>query len=411
MEWKEKFEKSNNRIKNDIKQKTKDNIDLTKQKIEHTDAVQFMKQKGFKAKASFVGNKIKDSKLGQTVRKIGKVAGNIINFIVANAIPIAIISGIFVFGTTAAINAIAISQALGTSPHYYCYLDPPEAVKNSIEYQQYCQNDATYIKMDSVNGHYVVQDGPGPCVSCSVLNMLIRFYYANNINIYNYLWQSNGTYAPIGSSIIANRDEYNLRLFVTGSDLMNDSSKWAATNIPNGSKEFAENHGKKDYTMANWGYLRDPAINVTNGYPDLSTNDNWVWDLSLENDAPGTDWSAQWYSGNNVTIEGTKATFVQERRAFRSLEEFKILLDAHPAGIVVYRQYAAGQNHGILVTGYNESTGTFMVVDPALSIMGGYETSADMCAGGIFNNAILSDPAGSTNGFANIIAFAYIEQG
>lgn len=418
MGWKEQFNRANTRIKNNIKQDAKDKLDLTKQKVEHSSVARFTKQKGLKNKAKFIGkgalNKFKSTNLYQNVKKFVGNVGKVLDFIIANIVPISIISAVLVLGTNIAIMSIGFVQAVGETPHYYCYTNPSDAIKNSKAYKQYCENDTSYIKMDTVNGHYVVQDGPGPCCACSVLNMLIRFYHSNNINIYDFLWQSNGQYAPIGSSIIApSRDQYNLRLFITGSGGVNDSTKWAANLSTNGSKEFAENHGKPDYTMANWGYLRDPTIN--GGYTDVSTNENWVWDLSLENDSEGTDWSAQWYNGNHISIEGTKATFVHEDRAFRSLEEFKIILGAHPAGVVVYREYKPGKNHAILVTGYNESTGQFTVVDPALGLMGGFEQSADNCVSSdgvpIFNNAILSNPSGTTNGCNNMKSFTYLEQG
>lgn len=427
MSWNEKFDKadsqikkSNSKLKDDISQKTKAKLDLTKQKIEHSNAVQFVKQKGFKNKAKFIGkgalNKFKNTNLAKNLQNIAKGVTKGAQFIVANIVPISIISGILVLGSNFTIMGVGIAQSIGETPHYYCYANPSDEIKQSKEYKQYCENETSFVKFSTVNGHYVMQDGPGPCCSCSVLNMLIRFYTNNSINIYDYLWQSNGQYAPIGNSILTtDKNQYNMRKFITSTYGKNDDSLWhAKENLPNGSMEFAKNHGKENYTMANWGYVRDPSID-SGGYTSLATNENWVWDLSLENNAEGTDWGAQWSTGNKVTIEGITATFVHESRPFRSLEELKIILNAHPAGIVVYRTYATGHNHAILVTGYNESTKKFTVIDPALGVMGGYEHDADSCVYGsgvqIFNNAILNDPAGKSYGFDNVLSFTYIEQG
>lgn len=420
MSWKDRFDKANSHIKDSIKQKTSDKIDLAKNKIAHSNAAQFANQKGLKNKAAFLGksalNKAKNTNAAKKLQNAAKKAAKAAQFIASNIVPISIICGVLVFGSNLAIMVVGITQAVGETPHYYCETDPSDSVKQSKEYKQYCENETSFMKFSDIDGHYVVQDGAGPCCSCAMLNMLIRFYYANGINIYDYLWQSDGKYAPIGNSILTdNSAQYNLRLFITG-NISENTDPWRAKLGVNGSKDFAKSHGKNDYTMANWGYLRDPTINNSEGYGDLSTNENWVWDLSLENDAPGTGWEAQWYSGNNVTIEGTTATIVHESRAIRSINEFKILLNAHPAGIVVYREYTPGNNHAILVTGYDESTGRFTVVDPARGFYGGFEHDADECVSGggvtIYNNDILSDPSGTAaNGCNHMMSFTYIEEG
>ena len=43
------------------------------------------------------------------------------------------------------------------------------------KYKQYCENETSFMKFSDIDGHYVVQDGAGPCCSCAMLNMLISY--------------------------------------------------------------------------------------------------------------------------------------------------------------------------------------------------------------------------------------------
>lgn len=430
---KEQFHNAAERIDNDIKQGANDILDSIDDKVKYSGVGQFAQQKGFKNKASFVANgalnKFKGTDVYKAFKSVKKGIGAVLNFILMNWLLILIIAIVVPLVATLGLYAFSIAQGIGETPHYYCYTNPGPEIRKSKEYMQYCTNDASYIDFSDVNGHYVVQDGPGPCTACCVLNMLIRFYYSNDINIYNYMWQSNGQYGQLGNTLESpDKNEYNFRRWITGYIGANTYSSFVAKGQPNGSIEFAASFGKPDYTMANWGYLRDPSIDNGEGYGDMN-NENWVWDLSIpENNGEGSSWGTQWYNGHQVTIEGTTATIVEVDEPIKSLDDFKELLIAHPAGIIVYRKYAEDSNpsnvpmHGILVTGYDEDNQSFTIVDPAWGMSGGYErlaTDTVIKSYGveIFNNDILSDPAGQTECnvqgkfLPNITKYVYIEEG
>lgn len=423
---KEQFHNAKERISGDIKQGASDTLNSIKDKAKYSSVGRFAQEKGFKNKAKFIGkgalNKFKSTDVYNTFKKVQKGIGNFLNFIIANWQIILIIIAVLLVASTLALFAVSIAQTIGENPHYYCYTNPSPEIRKSKEYMQYCTNDASYIKFDDVNGHYVVQDGAGPCTACCVLNMLIRFYYSNDINIYNYLWQSNGQYGSVGNTLQAtDSNEYNFRRYITGYIGKNEDM-FTAKGQPNGSIDFAASFGKSNYTMANWGYLRDPTIDSGEGYGDMN-NENWVWDLSIaENNGEGSSWGTQWGNGRSVTIEGTTATFVEVNEPIKSLDDFKELLIAHPSGIIVYRQYgvmtgSSYPRHGILVTGYDEDNQCFKIVDPAFGMSGGYErlaTDGDCIKSNgveIFNNSILSDPTGSTYGQPNMMKYVYLKEG
>ena len=414
-------EKNKTRMGHHYKAKTHDNNDKSiksgglKDKYNHSDLKKFNDSKGFKNKAKFALNKGKDdlkgTKIAETIQKIIQRTQRIIANISANIIPIAITIAVIVTLWNLAIFGTSIVQSIGQTPHYYCELDADSNMKKSSLYKQYCSSgSSSSFELSNLNGHYLVQDGSGPCWCTSMANLLLRYYTKKGINFYDYLFDETGKY----STTVSATDSYNnygpstVRQFVIANlpgELGKNEFAW---NTKYGSIEFAANNGKLGYTMANWGYLRDDSLDYSNVTMDDSftekndNNENWVWDLSLDPSSPIAQWNEA-HEGTFV-IEGITATRVTVHDATWSSSDFlKNLLDEHPSGIVVWRDYGTSQ-HAILVTGYLDDV--FYVVDPQLGTEGGFEgpvTSRNFNTPNAWTNEILSSPP-------NEVTYTYIEE-
>ena len=357
--------------------------------------------------------------LAQKIKKLLK-------FIKKNLKAILAISAIVTFGSNAILFGSSLIHAIGETPHYYCDVDPPAAIKNSHAYQQYCVlNNGSNFTLDEINGHYIMQDGSGPCLACAFANMFLRYFTRNNINFYDYLWQEDGQY-PVERQIQASIGS-TWRTFTnynSSAKNLKDDGTEKYTNKGDaylgGVKKFGQKYGH-NITMADWGYLRDDSKIYTGqpigqAYDNLSANEKWVYDLSVWNSwDPGSTWTVGFGTGANVTIEGVKATLVVIRRdevssnnwQYNSGDDLRKLLDEHPSGIMVYRVYDGDRHHAILVSSYNPD-GTFNVVDSGKGLLGGFEgpaSSDTFCITRIYNDNVLNNP--NQNG---IIWYAYIEE-
>ena len=370
---------------------------------------QFLGAKGFKGKAKFLGNKIKNSnavtRLMNTMKKIFGKFKSVTKFIISNAYAILISSSGIILTGVAVIFIISFTQALGTSPHYYCDLKPNDATKDTELYKRYCQNNYDRILLSTMNGHYIVQDGNGPGEACAVHNMLLRFWYLNGFNWYDMLWGKDGQY-PIDSDY--KMSYYNgaktIREYVIGGQLQSGKQTKAGPHSEGmiGSTTFAKLH-KSNYTGANWGYVRDESIKIADGkekYKDLASNSKWVWDLSAKSD---TSWIVNNLSTMTPTglyaSKGNEIKIVKETKVWENAQELVDILygnlgnKKHAEGIVAVPY----SGEPILVTGYDVERDCFTVIDSTLGMLGGFEgpiTKKTFSRGIGITNEVLCNPKG-----------------
>ena len=409
MSWQDKVNRTSNRAKKPVANKDAKHFD-GKKLVDNIGKGSVNAFKGIKNRAL---GKMKSydayKKVQEIITKMQKVA----TFITSNIKVIGIVSAIVAIIWNAAIFGISIVQSLGPTPHYYCEIDADKTMKKSAMYQQYCSKKKSGFELNNLNGHYFVQDGSGPCTCTSKLNLLLRYYARKEINLYDYAWDETGKYdfEKIQSDVKSdtNSDD-TLRHFANG-NIQEASDDYSTTN-KYGSREFAAKNGIADYTMANWGYLRDESIDLTDvsvdddNYSEYANTNNeaWVWDLQYENDASnGTTWKFAW--STKYEINGVKATFKYfQGQHWNNADELKQLLDEHPSGIYAYRKYGSDGNHAILITGYVDDV--FYVVDPGLGMRGGFEGPATS------SNFVLSmwsnDQIGTVG--SNLNGFGYIEE-
>lgn len=404
------FKKRAINLKNDVK----DKVDGVAQGVKD---FKDDPKKALKNGAMFVGGKLGQKAINiinnsQKLKKIIESVQKTVKFITVFKWPIIIISGLIAFGVPIVITIISLAQNLTPSPHYYCDIDASGAVKNSTVYKQYCTQTNTDWGVENINGHYIIQDGSGPAASCAMANMLLRFYSieSNDLqfgytNVYSYLWQSDGQYTSKGNSLgegtTATKSIRNILNNYNSSTINNEENN---SSMENGCREFASLHGKSGYTMSNWGYLRDESIDIksyqqtSDFYEDQTSNNNWVWDLSFNNKAPGSVWSLDNW---NISIKMNVINFNVEQMACPNGNEgYKILKNRiksvlNPtygswyeyykgsAGVMLQYTKSGGSNnikHTILLTKYTkDSSGhiTWYGVDSSLGTSGGWEGPLD----------------------------------
>ncbi len=350
------------------------------------------KTKDLEEKAMNMANKgsLKGKLIAEAIKKSKDLKTNtlvritrIINFITINLKLILIPLILALLLGNGLILGYSIIQSKGKTPHYYCDIDADKGTKRSKMYQQYCTNGSTGFTLDNINGHYVVQDGSGPCTDCACLNLLLRYYTSKEINLYDYMWDNTGQFIADNNALSLDTSfgSKSLRRYIAASGNTTCSNK----SLARGSKWFAKKHPTKNisnsnnFTKADWGYVRDETLSFeglslteaaeTDEAKNIANNDNWVWDLSCE-----TTWSAQWAAGNYITINNVTATW-EEPTKWTNADELKTLLTNHPSGVVAYRNYGSGK-HAILITGWNEEEKCFNVVDSAKATSGGFEGPA-----------------------------------
>lgn len=351
----------------------------------------------------------------RAIRQLIAVTTKVVKFIITWIKPIAIVGAVVLILGNLAIFALGVAQSVSPSPHYYCDLEANRSVKNSTVYQQYCKRSELAWNVDNINGHYIVQDGPGPAASCAMANMLLRFYtietsdlWFGDTNVYDYLWQSDGQYNNRGNSVGNSTNSNNsLRNVLNNYNTTTPNEEESAASMTNGSREFATLQGKSNYTMSNWGYLRDETIDIKDYvqtddyYNDNSDNKKWIWDLSLNNKAPGSNW--RWITGDesswDTSFRLNVTKFNVEQMVCPSGDEGYAILKKRindvlssksksghwteyykgSAGIMVqYTRTGGGDpnlTHTILIT--KHTADTWYGVDSSLGTSGGYEGPLD----------------------------------
>lgn len=361
-------------------------------------------QRGFKNKFKYASQAAwRHAKEYNAYKKVQKFLRRItktVKKIIRHGKWIAAISAIVVTLSNIIIYGMSVAHAIGPSPHYYCELNPSSGIMTSKAYKQYCfLNNATDFSLEEINGHYITQDGSGPCLSCSIANLYLRYFTRNGKNFYDYLWNESGQYpetrqinASIGNTL---RTTFNHNSEGTNTKIVDGKVVEKYTNkgfdLMNGVKAFGKKYGY-DVTMACWGYFRDSNTSyagqvVGSAYEDLSGRPNWVFDLSHWNSfAKGSDWTTNIFTGDYIEIEGVKGTLKVidctsgrsdwglETNPWDGPDSLKRLLDAHPSGVFAWREYPKGNgvgHHAILITGYKDDV--FYVVDTAKGLYGGFE--------------------------------------
>lgn len=398
--------------------KTRDSIkkdmnDFEKDPLRTTGRVALNGAKGIGGKALKFGNDViqKQRELRRIVNTTKNIAVKLMPY--TKIIGIACVVVLLIYN--AIIFGISVGQSVETSPHFYCDVDAPLAIKHSAVYQQYCTQKDLNWNVENINGHYIVQDGKGPADCCAIANMLLRFYtiksgdlWFGTTNVYSYLWQSDGQYNIRGTTFAlddpdagAIASSYTIRSMLTG---YNDAINYEENDpdIKVGSREFAAMQEKPDFTMSNWGYLRDENIDIksykqtSDFYLADDENTNWVWDLSVENQAPGSAWrnpDKSWEM--SFRLNGTKFA-IEEMKCPNGDKGYAILKDRivnvlnatygdwteyykGTAGVLLQYSKTTSTDtikHTILLTKYKKDSAgnmTWYGVDSSLGVCGGWE--------------------------------------
>ena len=381
-------------------------------------AKEFAKAPGFSGKMKFagskIGNKIAKSDTVKKAKELIKKIQAMARVIVANAKPILIISLIVLIGGNAIMFIISISQSASQTPHYYCDTEASSSLKKTSVYKQYCAGSGGF-ELDNLNGHYIIQDGSGPCTDCSYNNMFMRYYTTAGLNYFDYLWKEDGMYAPEGQTLTSSSvsTPNTIRRIINGGSNSTTDTKCNAS-LAHGTKAFSAEHGKT-ITMANWGYLRDDSLDIESFaqtddyYLDNTSNDKWVFDLSLNNRAAGTTWSVFWEY--TLTIDDISCIVASVDGKSITGETIKNILNGQDsavgeAGVVLYYDYTGDgiPDHAILLTEYDENTGYWRVIDSAKGLSGGFEGPMDGSRHfGIHDselNSLLNSDSNSSGNFA-----------
>ena len=385
-------------------------------KLDHTLVGQVKKAKangatGITALGKGAKNRFKQTesyeKIQELIKKVTKVIKFVVNHIKLFGILAAIIGIVF----PVVILIISYTDSLGSSPHYYCDIDADPSVKKTAIYQQYC-SELKGFEFEQLDGHYMVQDGSGPCLATSKMNLALRYYTLRGINFYDYLFQQDGKYLSTAKNVTKEGQtgiENTLRAAANNGSAGTCSSEYkchdTAGNYIRGYKWFAEQHGQRNVTMANWGYCGDEGI-VTNEWEnpneheDLKSNDNWYWDLSLLNNSRGSTWSVGSFSVN-TTIEGIpckyksimagKSGFGNEEwissgvsygmngckdELIDAFDEYSWACTPDASPGVLFYYYTGTGHHAVLITKYEKNpdgTYTWYIVDPGIGVSGGFE--------------------------------------
>lgn len=386
--WKDFASNATSRIKQNVRDNTIGKVEQKGKDIaNNSKLVQFAKSKDKKEfLKNGIASKIKGYEAYKKAQQVIATVQKAVTFIVSNIKVIAIVSAVVILSYNLAIIGISIAQTIGKSPHYYCEIEADSIIKKSVLYKQYCTNGKSEFELGELNGHYIVQDGSYPCTCSSVLNLLLRYYTGQGVNFYDYLWDETGQY---DAEMLANTSYENLtgvsvRGVTNGNVSGSTDNRKSSSGRKYGSEDFALNNGKVNYNMPNWGYLRDESLDYSDvdieaELPNNENNENWVWDLSLENRGPKTSWAAT-FSGL-YEVDGKKVNMIWVTdNNWTTAEELKDILDDNPFGIVAYKHYVGDgyeSDHAIVITGYRVNPETnkdeFFVIDPGLGMTGGFE--------------------------------------
>lgn len=380
----------------------------------------------FAGKAKLIGNRAKNKfektdafkKYQDFIVKMQKVAA----WVTAHAYPISVLSAIILLCYALIVFSISLVQSATPTPHYYCDTEAGSALKRTAVYQQYCNNGKGF-ELENLNGHYIVQDGSGPCVCCAMANMYMRYYALHDINFFDYLWNETGQYSMDGQSLFCYSSNKFGNLHTILNTWSNGTNTTAANSYTYGTQNFAKSLGQT-HTTSNWGYLRDESLDIAvwdetdDYYVSNADNSNWVWDLSKKDREAGSTWIlGNW--GTSIVVDNIPCLVVCQANDVSITGETlkEIFADTSycgEAGIVVYYDYDGDGkgNHAILVTGYDESTGYWSIIDSAKGVSGGYEGPADGSGNFVWNDekvAELLNSGQNRNGNFAICTIAYCQ--
>ena len=382
--------------------------------------------KNANSKSKFLGNKIKNNvgnNLAHTIDKIKKMfkrVADVVKFIAAHIKLIGIAALITIAIYAGVIFVISIVQACNPTPHYYCDLNASSSLKKTAVYKQYCSNGKGF-SLENLQGHYIIQDGSGPCTDCSLANLMMRYYSSKDVNFFDYLWAEDGLYTVDGQTIESNHisTPTTLRHAVNGGQT--SASDETTSSKKNGSIEFSTVHGRQ-INMANWGYLRDDSLDLaqyeqtSDFYQDNSDNENWVWDLSLRDGESGTTWAVVW--SHEIKIGDVRCTIETEEGSGLTSDALLDVFNGErngtltdpAAGCLVYYSYPGDGNHAVLITGYEDNH--WRIVDPAKGISGGFEGPLDGSSNFAIHDsglsALFDSKQNSCNGYA-ITRICYVK--
>ena len=390
---KDKAETAGTTAKNNFVDPVVDGVKNVNRKVRNAadNVSAFSKAKGIKGKAAFVGNKAAQKFKGYDLYRKMKDAFLKIqqgaSWIAAHAYPIAITTAIVVLLYTLVIFAISLVQAATPTPHYYCDTEADSSLKKTAVYQQYCEGGGNF-ELENLNGHYIVQDGSGPCYCCAAANMMMRYFTLHDVNFFDYLWDDTGMYSPEGQTVnLSGVGSFQLRKVITHNNpgVTNASRYRCNSGLANGAKAFASKNGIGGWTMANWCYLRDESLDLASYeetddyYSSNADSDKWVFDLSIGNVAPYSTWD---FGGNGVVSIGDVTCTITGCSGGTGTQLKELFTDPSvygDAGVLVYFDYTGdgSGDHAILITGYDESTGMWRIIDSAKGLNGGYEGPMD----------------------------------
>ena len=291
-----------------------------------------------------------------------------------------------------------IVAAVGGTPHFYCELEADRKTQKSAFYQQYCDFH-TGLDLAELNGHYIIQDGSGPCTACATLNLLMRYYTANGVNFFDYLWDEDGhnVYTEFPSNS-ANKNQwyyYISNAYSTTYSKGSNRDANAGLDGPGSWHSFAASHGNLLAggwdNIPNWGFYFSEDIYEIGSWTGRWTDGNWTYDVDGYGSLGGGVWG-KWYAntyatnGKNITIDGVTATFVF-KSGTPTQNELISLLQTHPSGVAfVY------SGHGMLLTKYED--GVFWMVDSGKYRSGGYEGPANNSNFCIKDYSHIANPSG-----------------
>lgn len=288
----------------------------------------------------------------------------------------------------------SVVAVAGQSPHYYCELEADRGMQNSAFYKQYCEGGS--LNLEELNGHYMIQDGSGPCTACATMNLYMRYFTANGVNIFDYLWDENGhakyTTFPENNKNANNWYElisraqnqvYNQGDNTDGGNTgnrrnMSASNSWYQFALAKGGCGMTDAWGN----IPNWGFWYSEDIFADGTYENRKTdsgNAEYTYDIDGYGCLGPGVW-ARWYAnvyandGMQITIDGVTATMVV-KFDHPSVDQLISLLNTHPSGVAF-----CTMGHGMLFTKYED--GVFYMVDSGRGRAGGFEgpaTSGNFC--------------------------------
>ena len=323
--------------------------------------------------------------IGKKFKAMFEKIKKLVVFIADNIKVIAIVSLIVTLGSFITIFSISLAQSFGRSPHYYCEVDPEDWVVDTEFYKQYCERNPNSFKLETMNGHYIVQDGDNVELekSCAIHNMLLRFFCMNDANWYDCIFDATGKYPQEPLIKLNFQSQGDLRQYINGfsTDKSNVSTKYNSSS--HGAKSFASEQGISGWNYGTWGYLRDNSLNFSykvDSYKNNASSEQWVWDISHENlcwDVPTLENQLNIYAdsnwafrGGDVNIKYIPATDDTIRDGYDLLNLIlgDHVYNKHPEGVVVFTSTDA-----ILVTGYDSKSKSFLCIDSSLGLAGGFE--------------------------------------